>query len=1427
MTHLRSLVLILFMLWLAPACGVSLSAQPYDYLEFFKGTRAGLGTAANSTQCCIKDMVTDNAGNVYVVGYGISAETTPGSYQPTRVGGCNVYVAKYNSTLTTLIWGTFIGGNNDQVGSSIAVTPSGDVVICGVTSSTVFPVTNISDQAYLDGSNVNFVARLNSTGSRLVYCRVYARGYNSAPYYTDDEVNITANLRAFGNIVCTPNDEAWVVSSTSRNYYCTSNAYQSTLAGNIDLCLTKLDNTGTIQYSTYIGGTNNDDARGITYNNSKVYISARSNSPTFPLARNRQPDASGDGVFMVWNDGSTPTPVGSYLIGGSNYDDLSSLSFSASTLRVLIVGRTSSADFPATGSLQRGDVNGGFIISIAPDFSSIAFATLIGSNLKPHGVKARIGGDAVILSAMMAAGASIPVTPNAIKPTSTSLDQVITVLGSDGTAVRYGTYLGGNGSEGGTSLALIDANSCNYKILTASMTSTSKDDFPVSAGAFRGNICDCYCPGISILRTVHPDTFKIVTKPGCGEYQFEGTISPFATCPLNSIVWYFDDMGAPFTAGQVVTHRFPKNGAFTARMIVVYSGGDTVTFEKTVTVNTYPVITATPKSLYRCSNDNGVLLSATGGVRYVWRPAQTLSDSAGASVRAKPDKNTTYYVRGFNADGCWIEDSVQVYVLTAKATVTADTTVCNGSPAILRAAGGGVFVWSPSATLNRKDSAVVTARPTATTTYTVAVYEGSCVDTARVTVRVANKPLFILPDSPIICQGGSVELPVTITGTVALDTTGLSFSWSPASSLTNPTSRSPIASPTTTTDYTCTVRNAYGCELQKTIRVRVLTALELQLSPDTLTCRGSSLFLRAGGGAKYAWSPRTGLDDSSSATPKCTPTQRTTYTVMTWSGDFRTATCRDTATMTVDVYDIQPVKATGDTTVCPQSEVELRVANPDSTMQYEWRSASGNVLGTGSLLRTTALNSMRVIVQASTIQGCTSQDSVSIIVDSRLPVQAAAVAKTLAGTVITLRALAPDPSVSYEWSDINGNRISDTDTAQVTAADTVLYVLHGKRGGCEGRDTVRVIGLRMVAVDAGADTIVCRGSAAMLRVRNAQSGYSYEWYSVANESLSSSDSLRVVVNAPAAYRIVSRYGGYETDDTVRVQVFTEQQLVTTDTTVCENHDAHLNAQWSIPLRSAVWTDPAGTIVASTVRATLRPGITTRYTLTAQDTNGCVAIATQTISIAPAPRLLLRIEAPDSVSVWDSVEVRLVGVSTPDVDIRSLQCEIHIGKALWYSPQATYTSTEAIHTLRTAGTIGSTPLELGRVGGRICVSDYSEDLISIRNIVSDLDTTCVRIETQSMPLRVRSVCGNSMYLIQLTNDGMMIAPHPAHEHIDLRSDVPVRELALFTIPGEVIASKVPVSAAGVYSLPVPNIPPGIYALRVTTDAGIVRRMVVIE
>jgi hypothetical protein len=88
----------------------------------------------------------------------------------------------------------------------------------------------------------------------------------------------------------------------------------------------------------------------------------------------------------------------------------------------------------------------------------------------------------------------------------------------------------------------------------------------------------------------------------------------------------------------------------------------------------------------------------------------------------------------------------------------------------------------------------------------------------------------------------------------------------------------------------------------------------------------------------------------------------------------------------------------------------------------------------------------------------------------------------------------------------------------------------------------------------------------------------------------------------------------------------------------------------------------------------------------------------------------------------------------------------------------------------------------------------------------------------------------MYKIELANDMIIVAPNPARENIELRSRVPVRELSLCTIHGDVVASSasnVPPAAAGVYSLPVPHVPPGVYALRITTDLGFMLRMVVIE
>src|ERR1019366_618530 len=95
----------------------------------------------------------DSAGNAYVTGYTSSTDfpTVKGSYQTTFGGhGANQYlppfgdafVAKLNLTGAALVYSTYLGGSGDEIGSAIAVDPSGSAYVGGSTLSTNFPTKN-------------------------------------------------------------------------------------------------------------------------------------------------------------------------------------------------------------------------------------------------------------------------------------------------------------------------------------------------------------------------------------------------------------------------------------------------------------------------------------------------------------------------------------------------------------------------------------------------------------------------------------------------------------------------------------------------------------------------------------------------------------------------------------------------------------------------------------------------------------------------------------------------------------------------------------------------------------------------------------------------------------------------------------------------------------------------------------------------------------------------------------------------------------------------------------------------------------------------------------------------------------------------------------------------------------------------------------
>ena len=111
----------------------------------------------------------DAEGNAYVTGYTSSTDfPTMNPLQAAYGGGQDAFVTKLNATGTTLVYSTYLGGNNDDSGNAIAVN-AGNAYVTGYTFSADFPTKNPLQATFGGGIDDAFVTKLNSSGTALVY----------------------------------------------------------------------------------------------------------------------------------------------------------------------------------------------------------------------------------------------------------------------------------------------------------------------------------------------------------------------------------------------------------------------------------------------------------------------------------------------------------------------------------------------------------------------------------------------------------------------------------------------------------------------------------------------------------------------------------------------------------------------------------------------------------------------------------------------------------------------------------------------------------------------------------------------------------------------------------------------------------------------------------------------------------------------------------------------------------------------------------------------------------------------------------------------------------------------------------------------------------------------------------------------------------
>ena len=316
-------------------------------------------------------LAADDSENVFVTGWtsSTSAIATSGAYQSTFSGGpFDAFLTKYNSSGMPQ-WATYYGGGGYDVGLGVTTGHFGDIYMTGCTNSTSAVATPGTYQPVEGGSYDAFLAKFNSAGA-----------IQWATYYggNDWEEGLAVKTDTFGNIYMTGETK-------SPSGIATVGAYQALWGGYWDAFLTKFNSMGVMQWSTYIGGTEEDIGYGLAIDQSaNVYVAGYTGSSSGIAAPGAFQAAYGGGMFdafLLKADSAGVVQWATYF-GGSDEDQ----GFSVATDlpgNVYLGGSTASTSAIATPGAHQTVYGGGTSDGLVAKFANsgaLKWATYYGGN---------------------------------------------------------------------------------------------------------------------------------------------------------------------------------------------------------------------------------------------------------------------------------------------------------------------------------------------------------------------------------------------------------------------------------------------------------------------------------------------------------------------------------------------------------------------------------------------------------------------------------------------------------------------------------------------------------------------------------------------------------------------------------------------------------------------------------------------------------------------------------------------------------------------------------------------------------------------------------------------------------------------------------------------------------------------------------------
>ena len=676
-------------------------------------------------------------------------------------------------------------------------------------------------------------------------------------------------------------------------------------------------------------------------------------------------------------------------------------------------------------------------------------------------------------------------------------------------------------------------------------------------------------------------------------------------------------------------------------ILTVDAYGCIATDTVTIIVRPLPVSEAGTNAVL-CGGDTLTLGTATTpGYSYSWNPATLLSSTIISNPVAIYPNTTgapiTYnYTVTTTWNGCETSDSVTVTVNPQPivAAAASPISICLGENATLTGSGATNYSWAlltaPQTSIGT--DSIFTVTPTGTTTYILTGTNSfSCSNQDTVTVTVNPLPVVqITAPSQSICDGDTILL--TANGATT-------YSWSQSGGGVIGTGSSILVNPTVNTTYYVTGTDGNTCTATDSITITVNPAATLSSAGGTLSvCPGVTGVTywvnNFNPNSTYNWI----LTNGTIVTGQGGDTITVDWSSVAGTGTVTVVEVTDlgcssepiTLTVSINVI-LTPVAPTGPTVFCANTAQGISYTTlntPGST--YSWIAQGGTVVsgdGTSSIIVdwTTAGPATVYLYYNESSTTSTNvcfgtSDTLEITINP-VPVTSAITGPVSICVTDTGSFSVINTSTStYAWTISGGTILSGNGTNTVTAnwsgsGTATLNVQETNSFGCIGNVvSIPITVNALPAANAGTDVGVCIGQGVQL---SASGGVGYSWSpSTGLNNVGIFNPVASPVTSTSYVVLVTDNNGCMNTDTILVTV-NPLPIITMigNSAICIGGSIQFNATGGT---SYSWS-PAGNLSNPLIPDPVaNPTVTTVYTVTVTNSNGCVDSSSMTLTVNPLP-----------------------------------------------------------------------------------------------------------------------------------------------------------------------------------------------------------------